>query len=144
MTIARFTLAALCIVAAGCDRDDVICDEKSPGVAYARSLPQSRLGRLYHDMESYSTNDETPFDGWSVGDKRVALPSAFADLSVVRIRPRDGNIMVRGCFDHYVYLHFEGVGDHKQFDQERRIVLSWGEHPEDRGEQVLWTETIQQ
>jgi len=137
-------LAALCIAAAGCDRDDLLCDEKSSHVAYARSLSQDRLARLYSDMEAYSNKDETPFNGWSVYDKRVAMPSAFADLAVARIRPREGNIMVHGCLDHHIYLQFDGVGDFKQFDKERRIVLSWGEHPEDRGEQVLWTESTRQ
>ena len=137
MTLARFAFAALCFVAAGCDRDALICDEKSPGVAYARSLSQDRLARLYQDMQSYSNKEETPINGWYVQDTRVAIPSAFADLAVVRIRPREGNIMVHGCFDHAVYLDFE-------FDQERRIVLLWGEHPEDMGEQVLWTENIRQ
>jgi hypothetical protein len=137
-------LAALCIAAAGCDRDDVLCDEKSSHVAYARSLSQERLARLYHDMESYSNKDETPFNGWTADDKRVAIPSAFTDLQVARILPRDGNIMVHGCFDHDIYLHFEGVGILKQFDKERRIVLSWGEHPGDMGEQVLWTENTRQ
>lgn len=54
-----------------------------------------------------------------------------------------GNIMVHGCFDHYIHLHFEGVGDHKQFDEARRILLLWGEHPEDMGEQVLWAKDTQ-
>jgi hypothetical protein len=78
----------------------------------------------------------------------LPLPDATATTSSAmknpRIRPRDGNIMVHGCFDHDIYLHFEGVGILKQFDKERRIVLSWGEHPEDRGEQVLWTENTRQ
>ena len=140
MTIARFALAALCIAVTGCSRDDRNCDEKSPAVAYARSLSKDRLARLYYDMEAYSTRDETPLDGWWVG----STPSEFADLAVVRVRPKEGNIMVRGCFDHYIYLHFEGTGDHKEFDKERRIVLSWGEHPPDMGEQVLWEEVVQQ
>lgn len=143
--IERFlALAALCIAAAGCNRDDIICDEKSPGVAYARSLSKERLARLYYDMEQYSNRDETPLSGWSVGDKRVAIPSVFADLAVVRIRPREGNIMVRGCLDHYIYLHFEGVGNLESVGEERRIVLSWGEHPPERGEQILWEEGVPQ
>lgn len=141
MTVARFALAALCIATAGCSRDELICDEKSAGVAYARSLSKDRLTRLYYDMEAYSTRDETPLYGWWVS--RREIPSAFADLAVVRIRPREGNIMVRGCLDHYIYLHFEGIGDLKRFDKERRIVLSWGEHPPDMGEQVLWEEGVQ-
>jgi hypothetical protein len=140
MIAARLALATLCLAAAGCDRDDVICDEKSPGVAYARSLSQERLARLYYDMEKYSTKDETPLDGWWAHHAQPPVPAEFADLDVARIRPRDGNIMVHGCFDHYIYLAFEGVGDSKKFDKERRIVLSWGEHEEDMGEQVLWVE----
>jgi hypothetical protein len=144
MNIARFALAALCLAAVGCSRDELICDEKSPGVAYARSLSKERLARLYYDMEAYSNRDETPLNGWSVGDKRLEIPSAFADLAVARIRPRDGNIMVRGCLDHYIYLHFEGIGDFKNFDEKRRVILSWGEHPPSTGEQVLWEEDVQQ
>ena len=72
-------------------------------------------------------------------DKRIAVPAEFADLAVVRIRPREGDIMVHGCMDHYIYLQFEGIGITKKFDNERQIVLSW-EHPPDAGEQVLWEE----
>ena len=81
VTLARFALAALGIATAGCSRDDVICDEKSPGVAYARSLSKDRLMRLYYDMEAYATREETPLNGWWVSRKPGEIPSAFADLA---------------------------------------------------------------
>ena len=124
-------------------RDDLICDEDSAGVGYARSLSKDRLARLYYDMEAYSKKAETPFNGWYVPDKRIQIPAEFADLAVVRIRPGEGNIMVHGCLDHAIYLHFEGIGVEKAFAKERKIILSWGEHPPDTGEQVLWREDAQ-
>ena len=104
------------------------CNEDSPVVAYARSLSQERLARLYRDMEGSTWNTEAP------------VPKEFADLKVARIRPSEGNIMVHGCFDHYVYLTFEGVGVEKKFARKRQIILSWGERPPQAGEQVLWTD----
>jgi hypothetical protein len=68
------------------------------------------------------------------------VPKEFSDLKVVRIRPGEGNIMVHGCFDHHVYLTFEGVGVEKKFAKKRQIILSWGEHAPQAGEQVLWTD----
>jgi hypothetical protein len=115
------------------------CNEDSPVVAYARSLSHERLARLYRDMEAYSSTRDGLF-GWNLSDAAVKVPKEFSDLKVVWIRPSEGNIMVHGCFDHYVYMEFEGVGANKGSPKERRIILSWGERPPEAGEQVLWTD----
>lgn len=122
----------------GCD---VTCDEDSDGVLYARSLSQERLEKLYYDMERFSNDDSVPTNGYDSLIKSAKFPLEFSDLEVAKIRPEDANILVQGCFDHYVYLHFQGYGRLTEFYPERRIVLSWGEHDETRGTEVLWRET---
>jgi hypothetical protein len=114
--------------------------EDSDAVAYARSLSKERLKKLYDDMEEYSKKQDTPPYGYIAYGKNAVVPEPFSDLKVKKIRPRRGNIMVEGCFDHYVYLDFEGIGPGKKYDKKRQIVLWWGEHPPTRGSQVLWVE----
>ena len=115
------------------------CGEDSEAVAYARSLSPDRLEKLYRDMEVYSQRNDIPIDGYQVGDERHKIPEAFSDLKVRRIRPREGNIMVEGCFDHYIYLRFHGIGMFAE-SEEKKIVLNWGEHPPHTGTEVLWAE----
>lgn len=117
------------------------CDEDSEGVRYARTLSQERLAKLYYDMEEFSSNHTVPISGYSSHDEERAFPDQFSDLQVARIRPHEGNIMVQGCFDHYVYLEFEGIGQFKDHYPERRIVLGWGEHEDTTGSEVLWQES---
>tara|TARA_R110002072_G_scaffold104099_1_gene228384 strand:+ start:777 stop:1250 length:474 start_codon:yes stop_codon:yes gene_type:complete len=116
------------------------CQEDSEAVAYARSLSTERLSQLYRDMEEYSHRDDIPIDGYHFGDERYEMPAEFADLNVVKIRPDDGNIMVEGCFDHYIYLTFRGIGHLAKPTDKKEIILNWGEHPPNTGTQVLWSE----
>lgn len=90
------------------------CNEDSEAVAYARSLSQERLKRLYYDMENYSSKTDLPIDGFQFYDKNITIPQEFDDLEVIKVRPDDGNIMIEGCFDHYVYLQFKGIGRFKR------------------------------
>ncbi|MCG7994109.1 MAG: hypothetical protein JAZ06_01650 [Candidatus Thiodiazotropha taylori] len=115
----------------------VKCGEDSEAVLYARSLSQERLEKLYEDMERYSIKDNLPSDGYKVYQKDVVVPDEFNDLKVVIIRPFDGNIMIKGCMDHYVYLDFHGIGLLKEHRPERKIVLKWGEHSR-AGSELLW------
>ena len=48
--------------------------------------------------------------------------------------------MLQGCFDHYVYLHFEGFTQNQEYEPERQIVLSWGEFEPQAGSEVLWAD----
>lgn len=116
------------------------CGEDSEAVAYARSLSADRLEQLYRDMEQYSQRDDMPIGGYEVGDRRYEIPGAFSDLKVQKIRPREANIMVKGCFDHYIYLRFEGIGRFAGLGDEKRIILNWGEHPPNAGTEVLWSD----
>ncbi|MBN8432261.1 hypothetical protein JF535_15540 [Microbulbifer salipaludis] len=100
------------------------CDEDSEAVRYARSLSEERLELLYHQMHNYSLSEDTPFGGYSRLQNNE-LPYEFNDLEVVKVRPKQGDIMVQGCFDHYVYLGFSGLND----SLEKEIVLSYGEFP---------------
>lgn len=97
--------------------------------------------KLYYDMERLSTDSSVPIGGYYRFDENRAFPEQFSDLQVVRVRPHDENIMVEGCFDHYVYMNFEGYGPLKKYYPERRIVLRWGEHENTKGSEVLWQET---
>lgn len=65
-------------------------------------------------------------------------PQEFQDLKVVRIRPKDSNIMVEGCFDEYVYLRFFGVN---KAIEEKRIELQYPTHsdiPHEQATETLW------
>ena len=116
------------------------CGENSEAVSYARSLSKERLSKLYTDMELYSKVPDQPIDGYHAYQENAFVPKEFEDLKVAKIRPREGNIMIEGCFDHYVYLRFEGVGYSKDDNDKNQIILSWGEHPLDAGSEILWTE----
>ena len=115
------------------------CGEDSEAVAYARSLSSERLERLYHDMELFSRNKKVPMTGYQTYNEEAYVPDEFADLDVALVRPRDGNIMVEGCFDHYIYLKFEGVGRLSRQADKKRIILNWGEHPPHAGSEILWS-----
>jgi hypothetical protein len=115
------------------------CNEDSEAVAYARSLSPDRLEKLYYDMEQLSEDESVPFSGFMRRDGQD-FPEPFRDLEVVKIQPRDENIMIEGCFDHYVYLHFEGFGEEPGSGSARQIILSWGEWEPQAGSQVLWRE----
>ena len=115
------------------------CQEDSEAVAYARSLSSQRLEKLYKDMEAFSHREDIPIDGYQVYDESNDVPDEFADLKVVKIRPEKGNIMVKGCFDHYIYLTFKGIGRRAQPNDKKQIILNWGEHPPNTGTEVLWS-----
>jgi hypothetical protein len=114
------------------------CSEDSVSVAYARGLSKERLAKLYYDVEKSALNPDEPYSDLKPNIEGV-FPEPFSDIKAVRIRPKQENIMLNGCFDHYVYLSFHGLADNKEFYPERQIVLSWGEH--DRaGNEVIWSE----
>ncbi len=114
------------------------CDESSEAVEYARSLSSARLAQLYEDMEAHSKKPGLPFNGFHRYSEEEKLPEPFSDLQVRLVRPYEANIMVEGCFDHYVYLNFYGMGVNAKMHPQKEIVLSWGEH-EDSGQEVLWS-----
>jgi len=116
------------------------CDEESEAVAYARSLSEERLARLYKDMELYSQSKDTPRIGYAPKQENSDVPEAFADLDVVRVKPSWGVIVVQGCFDHGVYLYFRGIGISKDHKGKKQIAVGWGEVPPHSGTEVLWTE----
>ncbi len=127
------------IIGSICGCSSTSCTENSDAVSYARFLSQERLSQLYQDMERFSIKNNLPLDGYSKHRKDIKIPKEFKDLKVVKIRPADGNIMIKGCFDHYVYLHFHGYGDMMKFNPKREIVLSWGEYT-NAGSEVIWSE----
>ena len=89
-------------------------------------------------MEKLSKSEQAPF--WEImTDDEGKFPEPFSDIQASRVRPKDENIMLNGCFDHYVYLHFHGFESNKQYYPNREIILSWGEH-DNSGDEVLWAE----
>ena len=114
------------------------CGEDSESVAYARELPDQRLAKLYYDIEKYSEDSSTPYSDLKAGSEGK-FPEPFSDIHAIRIRPKQENIMLNGCFDHYVYLSFHGLKSNREYKPKRQIVLSWGEH-ERAGSEVVWSE----
>lgn len=106
------------------------CMKDSEAADYVRSLSPARFERLYEDMERYSARYDMPLDGYS-RHSESGLPAEFQDLEVVRVRPKRKHIMVEGCFDHYLYLHFEIDDEGTRF-----IEMQYGEH--DVGTEVVW------
>lgn len=113
--------------------DTPSCGKDSEAANYARSLSNQRLTELYNDMARMYGMNEVPYEGYTTFDSR-GLPKEFADLKVKIVRPKQTNIMVEGCFDHYMYLHFKGISD----NEPKQIILQYGEHP--IGLEVLWPE----
>ncbi|MDX2111881.1 MAG: hypothetical protein SFY80_16755 [Verrucomicrobiota bacterium] len=119
------------------------CDEKSRAVVMARSLSTERLEVLYEDMRIHRRKLE------SEGDEKPRLreynsitgniPDEFSDLNPKKVRPTgsDPNIMLEGCFDEFVYLFFNGIGENQRAgDSIPGIILVYTGSPE-HGE-VLW------
>ncbi|MCB1124774.1 MAG: hypothetical protein KJT03_24685 [Verrucomicrobiae bacterium] len=117
------------------------CSENSEAAAYARTLSQERLSKLYYDMERLSATEANLLeDYWLFPDKESnTLPEPFTDIKAGKLDLLNSFIMLEGCFDEGVVLSFEGIGDSKEFHPERRIILSWGEFD---GNEILWKETV--
>ena len=133
------TLLASLLYLSGCGFTS--CGADSEAVVYARSLSETRLEKLYNQMKYYYDYENTPTFGWGGNGKdKSNFPKEFSDLKVVKIRPKDSNIMVEGCFDEYVYLQF------KNLDSEngpKQIELDYPSHSEKAYEiniEVLWKE----
>jgi len=107
------------------------CSADSEAANYARSLEGKRLEKLYRDMEEFYHRESTPYEGYDIYSEE-GLPEVFVDLKVNKVRPKQANIMVVGCFDNYMYLQFSGIDE----PGEKAIHLTYGEHEITR--KVLW------
>ncbi|WMS87135.1 hypothetical protein [Pleionea litopenaei] len=114
------------------------CGEDSDSVMFARGLSQDRLSKLYYDVERFSLDSNTPYFGLN-RDESGLFPEPFSDIEAELVRPKQENIMLNGCFDHYVFLRFHGFESNKEYYPKRQIVLSWGEH-DNAGSEVIWSE----
>ena len=106
------------------------CGKNSVAAEYARSITQARLEKMFLDMEELHKDPSVHYDGYSTFEG--GLPSQFADLKIIKVRPKEANIMVQGCFDHHVYLNFYGI----RRDEPKSIELQYGEH--EIGIEKLW------
>jgi hypothetical protein len=89
-------------------------------------------------MEAYSVRDNLPMDGYYAYREGESVPEVFKDLKVGKIRPSEGNIMVEGCMDEYVFLYFKGKAWRGGNDE---ITLSYPAHtskPYEQKVEVLW------
>ena len=127
-----FILALIAILITSCDSS---CGPNSQAANYIRNLSKERLHTLYLDMEKYYADPNTPDEGWFAFQQNN-LPECFRDLKVARIRPRETNIMVKGCFDEFMYLDFSGFGG----TGPRIITLSYPTGPRSFGSEIIWTE----
>lgn len=114
------------------------CGKNSESVTYAKTIPKERLGKLYYDMEKLVLSTDLTYAELKRNSDGV-FPEPFSDIQAARIRPKEENIMLNGCFAHYVYLSFHGLGRNKKVYPKRQIVLSWAEH-EGAGSEVIWSE----
>ena len=112
------------------------CGEGSSAVAFARSLPDDRLVRLYEDAKDHV---ETGKPLIRVGPLDGDAPEWLSDLTYRNIT-LDGTrsrIMLNGCFDEFVIIYIPGVPGMYE-DESPALILSWGEGPA-AGEEVLWS-----
>lgn len=103
------------------------CGPDEEAVAYARSLSDERLAKLYQDMKKYYK--ESPKS--TVIYTKLA---EFEDLEIVSVRPWVSSITVEGCFDDYVHMNFRGLDG----NQDPEISLSCGERKNLCSGIVLW------
>jgi hypothetical protein len=106
------------------------CGSNSDAVELARSLTQTRLSSLYADFDRLYSSP-SPGIGEIYGDR---IPDVFSDLKARKVNPAGANIMLEGCFDHYVYLSFCGL--EQSFCNEHKIILRYGDMPQ--VSEVLW------
>lgn len=115
------------------------CGKSSKQATMARSLSQERLARLYQQMRELRESNVADKEFTTRVPTRENIPREFQDLSCKKVRPGDfsPNIMLEGCFDHYLYLRFYGIGESKESgDHSPRITLQYGEF--EVVEEVLW------
>lgn len=123
---------------AGCG--DLSCDGNDPVVVAARALSEERLERLYADAEHViRTKPKVLGEYWDDTDGPV--PEWFKDFKPIKIRvqsrkrssfPQSVSLMLKGCFDHYIYLDVTSIGT-----ADARIEIKYGEGPSS-GTEVLW------
>ena len=111
---------------------EVVCDEDSTEVAFARQFPQSRWERLVLDAR-HLKGAVSDVLGAPVGDLS-STPAELADLKPVDAKFYGDTLAVKlkGCFDHHIYLitDFHPPGT-------ETVILQWGEGPT-FGSEVLW------
>jgi hypothetical protein len=115
------------------------CGPNSDAVSDVKSLSQQRLYRLYEDLQKLAKKSDILRDEHASNNKRRPIPDEFSDLDFAKIRPIQGNIMVTGCLDEFVYLRFSGG---IWSDGDKKITLSYPNHkgPYETTKEELWSE----
>jgi len=113
------------------------CQESSPTVAYARSIPAERLEQLYRDAGAQLAKGAY-LSGVRPRDNNA--PEWLEDLNYnnVSLGPGRAHIILEGCFDHAVAIQINGLGDHKSM-YGNSLLLFRGEGPTS-GDEILWSE----
>jgi hypothetical protein len=108
------------------------CGPESAAVAKARSLSQARLAGLHAEMSRLAGQDPSAH----------SIPAELWPPAVASLHPRKVSadfaprIMLEGCFDHFVFLQFEGTPG-ELTPRTPKVLVSWGEGP-NSGVETLW------
>lgn len=110
------------------------CGEGSRYVAYARSIPEVRIKKMYFDLKKYV--DKGQEFRWIRGNQKES-PVDFSDINYKNLylskRSFKSRFLLNGCFDHHIIIYFSGVID----DDTPSAKLVWGEGPS-AGSEILW------
>ena len=130
-------MTAALILVGGCGDPADGCDESSSAVAYARSIPKDRLAQLYRDAKAQLKSGQTlQRAGPGTGNGPTWLDDlTYRNVILDNARTR---ILLRGCFDHFVFIQINGISDRRSF-YGNSLLLVWGEGPT-AGSEVLWSE----
>ena len=133
----RTLLIAAAFLLAGCDPYSgfgSICSEGHPAVARARSLSQEQLSFLYAEIFRLRAENGTPsmIEYSKFGTK---IPQNLRFLEAAQVRPSDQppTIMLAGCMDEFIDLHFSSPDE-----KNPGIYLSWYTGPHDIESEWIW------
>ncbi len=124
-----------CLFSVSCSKGTDSCGRNSDAAVWARSLTDERLALLFSDFEKLAA-DENVRRVYSFHGEGEAMPPEFADLKIIKLRPKRGYILVSGCMDHGVVMSFNGLN---QPNEVQSIKLSWGEVPPHSGSETIWS-----
>lgn len=124
----------IAVLSISCSKAIDSCGKESEATVWARSLDESRLALLYADFEKLAANENVA-RVYSFHGEGQQIPPDFSDLKVVKLRPKRGYILVKGCMDHGVVMSFKGLN---KPGETQSIELSWGEVPPHSGSEVIW------
>ena len=128
--------ASSLLVSCGFQSSD--CSEKSPAVAYARSLPAERLARIYEDAKQHAESGPRLYGAGPNAHNPGAQWLSDIEYNNIMLDGARSRIMLEGCLDEYVVITIHGVPG-IYADDPPALILSWDDRPTG-GSEVLWQE----